>query len=92
MGRDVISKPCLTPRTPFMFVTSAHDTGDAQRIFDDIEGQFHLTPESLVDLTQAFLDEVRRGLGSYGHPMAMMCVLSYYLCILRRVSCSDRRL
>lgn len=45
---------------------------NAQRIFDDIDQQFQLDPDSLVELTKAFLAEFRVGLGSYNHPMAMM--------------------
>jgi len=56
--------------------TTAIFTRDAQRLFDDIEEQFTLSTESLVDLTKAFLDEIARGLGEYNHPMAMMCVVS----------------
>jgi len=59
-----------------MFMTSAH-SNDAQHIFDNIESQFHLSTGSLVDLTHAFLREVRLGLSEYNHPMAMMCVIPY---------------
>ncbi|KAG5644937.1 hypothetical protein DXG03_007402 [Asterophora parasitica] len=45
---------------------------DPQRIFDEIDRDFQLNPELLVDLTQAFLHEIGRGLGAYGHPMAMI--------------------
>ncbi|KAJ7499288.1 hypothetical protein FB451DRAFT_1428708 [Mycena latifolia] len=45
---------------------------DAQRIFDDIHRQFQLSPETLIELTGAFLDEFKVGLGSYNHPMAMI--------------------
>jgi hexokinase len=55
-----------------MFVAPAHNAHDAQRIFDEIESQFRLSTECLVELTKAFLDEVRAGLAEYGHPMAMM--------------------
>jgi hexokinase len=47
---------------------------DVQFIFDDIHRQFQLGPETLVELTEAFLDEFKVGLGDYNHPMAMMFV------------------
>ncbi|KAJ7688368.1 hypothetical protein B0H17DRAFT_938338 [Mycena rosella] len=57
-----------------MATTSAHFAKgpDAQRIFDDIHRQFQLSPETLVELTGAFLDEFKVGLGNYNHPMAMI--------------------
>ncbi|KAJ7937401.1 hypothetical protein B0H13DRAFT_2425519 [Mycena leptocephala] len=45
---------------------------DVQFIFDDIHRQFQLGPETLVELTEAFLDEFKVGLGDYNHPMAMI--------------------
>jgi hexokinase len=57
-----------------MVATSALVVDDVQRVFDGIEHQFELDTDSLVALTNAFLDEVTRGLANYGHPMAMMCV------------------
>ncbi|KAJ7477104.1 hypothetical protein B0H11DRAFT_2029697 [Mycena galericulata] len=53
---------------------SAHFTKgpDAQSIFDNIHSQFQLSPEALIELTGAFLDEFKVGLGSYNHPMAMI--------------------
>ncbi|KAG5220787.1 glucokinase [Salix suchowensis] len=57
-----------------MASTSALFSHDAQRVFDDIDRHFQLSKETLVELTQAFIDEYRLGLGSYGKPMAMMCV------------------
>jgi hypothetical protein len=51
---------------------------DAQKIFDGIHSQFQLSPEMLVELTGAFLDEFKVGLGSYNHPMAMMYVQEVY--------------
>ena len=60
-----------------MVSTSALIVGDdVQRVFDDIERQFQLDTPALVALTNAFLDEIARGLADYGQPMAMMCVLS----------------
>jgi hexokinase len=57
-----------------MVATSALVVDDVQRVFDGIERQFELDTDSLVALTKAFLDEVARGLATYGQPMAMMCV------------------
>ena len=57
-----------------MVPTSALVVDDVQRVFDDIERQFELDTHSLVALTNAFLDELSRGLANYGQPMAMMCV------------------
>ncbi|KAJ7087206.1 hypothetical protein B0H15DRAFT_931230 [Mycena belliarum] len=45
---------------------------DAQHIFDDIHRQFQLSPETLVELTGAFLNEFQVGLKEYNHPMAMI--------------------
>jgi len=45
---------------------------NTQDIVDQIERQFTLSPETLVDLTKAFLNEFELGLGSYGQAMAMM--------------------
>ncbi|KAF9500147.1 hypothetical protein BDN71DRAFT_1440709 [Pleurotus eryngii] len=55
-----------------MASTSALFSHDAQRVFDDIDRHFQLSKETLVELTQAFIDEYRLGLGSYGKPMAMI--------------------
>ena len=57
-----------------MASTSALFYEDAQRIFDDIDHQFQLTPDTLIDLAKAFLDEFKVGLGNYNHPMALMSV------------------
>jgi hypothetical protein len=43
-----------------------------QGVVDQIEHQFTLSPETLVDLTKAFLNEFELGLGSCGQAMAMM--------------------
>ncbi|KAJ7283432.1 hypothetical protein C8J57DRAFT_1054460 [Mycena rebaudengoi] len=57
-----------------MAAVSAHFTQgpDAQSILDDIDRQFQMSPEALVQLTGAFLDEFKIGLGGYGSPMAMI--------------------
>ena len=47
---------------------------NAQRVFDDINSHFQLSPEILTQLTTAFVGEVRLGLGSYNHAMAMVYV------------------
>lgn len=57
-----------------MASTSALSNSETQRVFDEIHRQFHLSSESLVELTKAFLDEFRVGLQNYNQPMAMMCV------------------
>ena len=44
-----------------------------QEVFDFIDNQFTLQPDSLVELTKAFLDEVKIGLANYNQAMAMMC-------------------
>ncbi|KAF8227978.1 hypothetical protein L208DRAFT_271104 [Tricholoma matsutake] len=45
---------------------------DPQRVFDDIHRQFQLSPQLLIELATAFVDEIRLGLGSYNHAMAMV--------------------
>ena len=45
---------------------------NAQEVFDIIEDQFTLQPDLLVELTKAFLDEVKIGLTNYNQAMAMM--------------------
>jgi len=45
---------------------------NTQDVVDQIQRQFTLSPETLVDLTKAFLNEFELGLGSYGQAMAMM--------------------
>jgi hypothetical protein len=77
--------------------TSALAVDDPQHIFDDIQGQFLLKPESLTVLTKAFLDEVNEGLSGYNHPMAMMCVcffvgsrVSLFLILLKPDFCQGR--
>ncbi|KIK08425.1 hypothetical protein K443DRAFT_672443 [Laccaria amethystina LaAM-08-1] len=45
---------------------------NTQGVVDQIEHQFTLSPETLVDLTKAFLNEFELGLGSYGQAMAMI--------------------
>ncbi|KAJ7162589.1 hypothetical protein C8R43DRAFT_990841 [Mycena crocata] len=59
---------------PSMASISAHFAKgpDAQFIFDDIHRQFQLSPETLIELTGAFLDEFKTGLGKYNYPMAMI--------------------
>ncbi|KAJ7667643.1 hypothetical protein DFH06DRAFT_1280572 [Mycena polygramma] len=53
---------------------SAHSAkgSEVQAIFDGIHRQFDLSPETMVELTGAFLDEFKVGLGGYNHPMAMI--------------------
>ncbi|KAF9468798.1 hexokinase [Collybia nuda] len=51
---------------------SALTYNDAQRLFDDIDRQFQLSQETLVELSKAFLHEFSVGLGDYNHPMAMI--------------------
>lgn len=55
-------------------VSTWSHSAPAQAVFDDIEKQLTLSDETLVTIASAFLDEFKAGLGSYGHPMAMMCV------------------
>lgn len=50
---------------------------NAQEVFDIIEDQFTLQPDSLVELTKAFLDEVKIGLANYNQAMAMMCAFIF---------------
>lgn len=45
---------------------------DSQSIFDDIDRDFRLQRETLMDLTKTFLNEFKAGLESYNQPMAMM--------------------
>ncbi|KAF7301605.1 Phosphotransferase [Mycena indigotica] len=51
---------------------SAHNTPDAQRIFDEIHHAFELSSESLIQLTGQFLHEFKVGLSGYNHAMAMI--------------------
>lgn len=64
-----------------------------QEVFDVIDSQFTLHPDSLIELTKAFLDEVKIGLTNYNCAMAMMsafifwtttlsltCVFQSYIC------------
>jgi hypothetical protein len=60
---------------------------NTQGVVDQIERQFTLSPETLVDLTKAFLNEFELGLGSYGQAMAMM-----YAPFLLYLAISDRTL
>jgi len=46
-----------------------------QAVFDLLDRQFSLDENVLVQLTKAFLEEFKTGLGSYNHAMAMMWVL-----------------
>lgn len=43
-------------------------------VLEDIGNQFELGSAELLDITQAFLEDVKEGLGKYGHPLAMMYV------------------
>ncbi|KAJ7590710.1 hypothetical protein C8J56DRAFT_1003388 [Mycena floridula] len=43
-----------------------------QSVLDSIDQQFRIAPATLVELTKTFLAEFNVGLGSYGHPMAMI--------------------
>lgn len=43
-----------------------------QEVFDFIDDQFTLKPDSLVEVTKAFLGEVKTGLANYNQAMAMM--------------------
>lgn len=52
---------------------------NAQAVFDVIDNQFTLQPDSLVELTKAFLDEVKIGLANYNQPMAMMCAFIFVM-------------
>jgi hexokinase len=47
-----------------------------QHVLDDISRHFQLGPEILTQLTTAFVEEIRLGLGKYNHAMAMMYVLA----------------
>lgn len=60
---------------------------NTQGVVDQIERQFTLSPETLIDLTKAFLNEFELGLGSYGQPMAMM-----YATFLLYFAIADRAL
>ena len=54
---------------------SHHDHDDAaQRIFDGIQTQFALSDETLLRITEQFLEDFRIGLSNYGQAMAMMYV------------------
>jgi hypothetical protein len=45
-----------------------------QRVLEDLADEFTLDDAQLLEITQQFLDDFRKGLGDYGHPMAMMYV------------------
>ncbi|KAL0580895.1 hypothetical protein V5O48_001088 [Marasmius crinis-equi] len=55
-----------------MASTSSYFHRDPQSVFDDIDFQMTLEPSTLTELVKTFLDEFRRGLGNYNHPMAMI--------------------
>lgn len=78
---------------PSVYAHSTHGP-DVQHIFDDIHRQFQLSPEAMVGLTGAFLNEFKVGLGEYNHPMAMMCVgyatLDQFLNVLQPYICYRR--
>ncbi|CAK5262682.1 unnamed protein product [Mycena citricolor] len=57
---------------PAIARTSALSAKDPQPVLDDINEQFQLGPETLVELTEAFLHEFKLGLGQYNEPMAMI--------------------
>ncbi|KAH9843727.1 hexokinase [Rhodofomes roseus] len=43
-----------------------------RKILDDIEDQFRLEEDALIEITKQFLEDFRAGLGEYNHPMAMI--------------------
>lgn len=57
-----------------MAPTTALHSQSAERILEDIDNQFKLGSDELLDIAQAFLQDVNEGLGKYGHPLAMMYV------------------
>jgi hexokinase len=65
-------------------------TVDRQAILDDLQAQFILSKDELLQLTSAFLDEIRRGLNNYGHPMAMMYAFSLIITSLRHADHASR--
>ena len=50
---------------------------NAQEVFDFIDDQFTLKPDTLIELTNAFLGEVKTGLTNYNQAMAMMCAFIF---------------
>ncbi|KAG6830614.1 hypothetical protein H0H92_015706 [Tricholoma furcatifolium] len=50
----------------------ALSTQDPQHLFDDIDRDFQLSSQDLVELTKAFLHEISLGLSEYGKPMAII--------------------
>ncbi|KAG6849636.1 hypothetical protein H0H93_006759 [Arthromyces matolae] len=50
----------------------ALSTEDPQSIFNDIDRDFQLSSQDLVELTKAFLHEISLGLAEYGQPMAII--------------------
>lgn len=71
---------------------SALSNDSSEVALANIERQFTLTEESLLEITKAFLEEVATGLKEYNHPMAMMYSLLStvmalsYLSLIARVS------
>jgi hypothetical protein len=58
-----------------MASTSSFFYKHPQHVLDDISTQFQLSPDFLISLAKAFVNEFNVGLSAYNHPMAMMCVL-----------------
>ena len=50
----------------------ALSASNAQHVIDDIDAQFQLKQDVLIELTKAFVEEYRLGLSQYGKAMAMM--------------------
>ncbi|KZT74519.1 hexokinase [Daedalea quercina L-15889] len=53
-------------------VLSAASVEAERKILDDIEEQFHLDEDALIEITKQFLEDFRTGLAEYNHPMAMI--------------------
>ena len=64
--------PILPSSLPMASISSFYYK-NPQEVFDFIDDQFTLKPDSLVELTKTFLDEVKTGLTNYNQAMAMMC-------------------
>jgi hypothetical protein len=51
---------------------NALSSKDSASIFQELDQSFRLKPDTLVELSKAFLNEISQGLSQYNFPMAMM--------------------
>jgi hypothetical protein len=74
--RDFIYFISLSP-LPMASISSFYYK-NPKEVFDFIDDQFTLKPDSLIELTKTFLDEVKTGLSNYNQAMAMMYAFVFH--------------